>query len=165
MGGAGGVAPCTDPGVLPIEMTPPAVLSATGLYDDISQDSIAAHARPFAPQYELWSDGAGKRRWIYLPPGCPIDTSDMDSWVLPVGTRLWKEFSVGATRIETRLIHRYGEGPSDFWYASYAWDAGLTEAQHVPVGVPDAMGTTHDIPGEGQCFQCHAGSPAVALGF
>ena len=40
-----------------------------------------------APAYELWSDGALKRRWIRLPPDGRIDTSDMDSWVFPIGTQ------------------------------------------------------------------------------
>jgi hypothetical protein len=44
----------------------PSALSETGLYDDIANDVIAADVVPFAPQFELWSDGAAKRRWIRL---------------------------------------------------------------------------------------------------
>src|ERR1043165_6412078 len=56
----------------------------------------------FSPQYPLWSDGAHKRRWIYLPPGTAIDASRLDAWEFPIGTRLWKEFSLGGP-IETRF--------------------------------------------------------------
>src|SRR4029079_11089563 len=71
----------------------PERLSQTGLYADAALQQPAADLRAFAPEYELWSDGAKKQRWLRLPPGTPIDTSDMDSWVFPVGTQLWKEFS------------------------------------------------------------------------
>lgn len=163
--GGAGVPPCADPGVLAIQLSPPATLSETGLFEDTAGDVIADHVRTFTPRYPLWSDGSTKRRFIYLPPACVVDTTDMDNWQFPVGMRVWKEFSVGAQRIETRLIHRYGEGPSDYWYAAYLWDAGMTEAHHVPEGVADALGTDHDVPNATQCVQCHAGSPAVLLGF
>ncbi|MBA3538393.1 MAG: hypothetical protein H0T79_02085 [Deltaproteobacteria bacterium] len=41
---------------------------------------FAADAKEYVPQYELWADGATKHRWITLPPGAKIDTSDMSSW-------------------------------------------------------------------------------------
>ena len=47
-----------------------------------------------------------KRRWISLPPGSAIDASDPDAWAFPVGTRLWKEFSFGGQRVETRYMER-----------------------------------------------------------
>src|SRR5512141_1865735 len=47
--------------------TPPKNLSETGLYSDISTKTIAATNLMFSPQYPLWSDGARKKRWIYLP--------------------------------------------------------------------------------------------------
>src|SRR5688500_4722934 len=78
----------------------PASLRATGLYTpggEVSAESLA-----FAPQYPLWSDGAAKRRWIRLPAGTSVDAAGAD-WVFPVGTRLWKEFSVAGRRVETRF--------------------------------------------------------------
>jgi hypothetical protein len=47
----------------------PAALSQTGLYADIASDTMAPGVVPFTPQFELWSDGAVKRRWMQLPPG------------------------------------------------------------------------------------------------
>ena len=47
----------------------------------------------FTPTWRLWTDGAVKRRWVSLPPGGTIDTSDPDRWVFPVGTRFFKEFA------------------------------------------------------------------------
>ena len=73
----------------------------------------------FTPQFELWSDQADKSRWVYVPECDAIDTSDMDDWSLPVGTRLWKEFVVDGKRVETRLLERIGAGPHDFVFAAY----------------------------------------------
>jgi hypothetical protein len=79
----------------------PALLSQPGLYADIATQTVAEDHLPYAPQYPLWSDGATKRRWIYLPPGTAIDASDPDHWIFPIGTHLFKEFSLG-TRVESR---------------------------------------------------------------
>ena len=51
-------------------------LSETGLYA-AGRPGLSSTRRtaPFSPQYPLWSDGAAKARWIYLPPGTAIDTT------------------------------------------------------------------------------------------
>ena len=65
--------------------------------------------RPYTPVYPLWADGLVKRRWLDLPAGKKIDTSDMDHWSFPVGTRFWKEFATpSGTVLETRLIEKIG---------------------------------------------------------
>ena len=55
----------------------------------------------------------------------------MDNWDVPVGTRFFKEFSLDGKRIETRIISRIADGPRDFAYASYLWNASETEATRV----------------------------------
>ena len=62
-----------------------------------------------------------KSRHVYIPKCAKIDTSDMDHWSMPVGTRFWKEFRRDGVLVETRLIHRYGPGPDDWIFASYQW--------------------------------------------
>ena len=106
----------------------PPTLRETGLYADWDAKSIAAANRAFTPQYPLWSDGAHKRRWIYLPPGTTIDGSRPDAWEFPVGTRLWKEFSFGR-RTETRFMV---STPAGWRYASYAWNDDETDAVLAP---------------------------------
>ena len=69
-----------------------------------------------------------ERRWIQIPSGSQIDTSDMDHWVFPIGTKLWKEFSLGGVLLETRLIERYGDGPEDYWMGAFVWNAEQTAA-------------------------------------
>src|SRR5262245_53175162 len=67
----------------------PGELACTGLYADWPSRTLAPGLRAFKPGFELWSDGASKRRWLYLPPGGRIDVSSMNEWVFPVGTKIW----------------------------------------------------------------------------
>lgn len=143
----------------------PRQLSELGLYDDLRAGSVVADVRPYTPAFALWSDGATKRRWIRLPQGARIDSSNMDAWRFPVGTELFKEFSAGGKRIETRVLRKVN-GDDDGWAAmSYAWSDTQDEASAVPDGVMDALGTTHDVPSARSCMACHGGRPERVLGF
>ncbi len=155
---ADGVAPGFEAGAVP------KLLSQTG-WGDTSTKTVGPRLVEFTPQYALWSDGAEKRRWVELPEGCAIDSSDMDHWVLPVGTKLWKEFVVDGKRIETRIVVRFGPGPDDFTFAAYAWRDDESDAEHVPNGVLGARGTKHDVPATSFCKSCHGYLPERALGF
>ena len=88
-------------------------MSETGLYAAGRPGRDRSGEPPFSPQYPLWSDGAAKARWIYLPPGTAIDTSDPDDWTFPVGTRFWKEFTFNGRKVETRLHVARVRGPLD----------------------------------------------------
>ena len=150
----------------------PQLLSQTGLYADIQNKEVHDALWAFVPEFQLWSDTADKQRWIYVPECDPIDTSNMDDWSFPVGTRFFKEFSVDGQRIETRLILRTGAGAYDFLYGTYEWNDDESEASLAPSeGVLEAKGTSHDIPSEAQCRRCHGshpdrgGRPSRALGF
>jgi hypothetical protein len=150
------------------EAGPSPNLSGTGLFTDRSSQQVHPDARPFSPQYPLWTDGATKRRWIHLPAGTTIDASRPDQWVFPHGTRFWKEFSFGGRRIETRTLERQSDGT---WrYAAYLWnregtDAALVPARGIPDGVEVRPGLRHVIPGEADCRACHEGQPTPVLGF
>ena len=109
----------------------PEKLSETPLYADIGAKTVHPALRHYTPEYQLWSDGADKERWVYVPECSSVDTSDMDNWDVPVGTRFFKEFSLDGKRIETRIISRISDGPRDFAYASYLWNASETEATRV----------------------------------
>src|ERR1700722_12127427 len=99
-------------GTLPIpascagQLQPPNALSCTGLYSDITTGTLARAVRAYAPAVPLWADGSTKERWIYLPPGQKIDTTDPSEWTFPVGTRVWKQFSRGGHRVETRFFEK-----------------------------------------------------------
>lgn len=158
-----------DAGGIDAPFVDPTMLSQTGLYSDIATKTIAPGIIEYVPRWELWSDDAVKRRWIWLPPGTQIDTTaDMDFWSFPTGTKLWKEFSRGGARIETRLLEKHGleDDVASWFMVSFQWDAAETDATAVPGGVVDDTGV-NDIPARSQCRQCHGNnrSPTVILGF
>jgi hypothetical protein len=142
----------------------PSRLSETGLFADPARHELAANVRAYRPRYELWSDGATKRRWLELPEGQVIDTSDMDSWRFPAGTKLWKEFSVGGTRVETRLLEKVGPAEDDWSAAAYVWLPDGSDAVITPAGLKNALGTAHDVPAAAECFGCHGGRASRVLG-
>src|SRR5689334_1482793 len=69
MGDDGTMDPPCDPGDggISISTTAPDKLSATGLYTDIATQTFLEEALEFEPVRPLWSDGATKRRFVYLP--------------------------------------------------------------------------------------------------
>src|SRR5690242_6587581 len=58
-----------------------------GLYAGRDPTRYATSARPYTPGVTLWSDGAEKQRYLALPESSQIDTSDMDAWRFPLGTK------------------------------------------------------------------------------
>lgn len=143
----------------------PLRLSDTGLYANIATGELAPGVLAYTPQFELWSDGAQKQRWILLPAGQQIDTSNMDEWLFPEGTKVWKQFSVGAVRIETRLLEKRGPGDADWLSLAYIWSADGKDAVAEPLGAIDSHHTGHDVPAAGECSACHAGRRSFILGF
>lgn len=141
----------------------------TGLCLDAACMQISPDVRSYRPQYELWHDGATKLRWMQLPAGQQIDTTDPDHWVFPVGTKFWKEFTRDSIRVETRLIEKVlaaEEDPGAWLYVAYAWNPEQTVATRATAGVIDANGTGHDIPAPFACRNCHEGvRPGRILGF
>jgi hypothetical protein len=163
-GGCGADFHVCDPPSPAVQASLPERLSETGLYADIATDAVAGGVEPFAPQFELWSDGATKRRWMQLPAGAQIDTSAMDAWNFPVGTKLWKEFSRDGVRVETRLLYRTGPQPDEWAAVAYLWQPELGDAVIAPEGMVDAGGTEHDVPSASQCTGCHGGRTSRVLG-
>ena len=159
----------------------PSTLADIGLFSDVAAATLTPGVTSFEPQYTLWSDGSVKSRWVYLPECSVIDNSDPDIWVLPIGTRLFKQFDVDGGAVETRMIQRTQANPEDpsddgIIFAAYLWDAaGESASLWDPVlGAPDAAahssGVTHDVPSRANCVTCHGGSgttghPSRALGF
>jgi hypothetical protein len=140
-------------------------LSETGLYIDIADKQLAPDLLAFEPAYALWSDGADKQRWLRLPDGTQIDSSDMDHWQFPIGTVLFKEFAHAGKRLETRMIVRTGPEPEDYWMGAFAWLDDESDALFVPDGRADVRGTQHDVPKVRNCFTCHNGDRGRVLGF
>lgn len=155
----------------PIDGDPnhPLTLAETGLCMNAACTQISPAAKPFTPQFKLWSDGAAKKRWISLPAGMQIDTTNPNFWKFPVGTKLWKDFTRDGVRVETRFMMKVladDAAPGAWFFAAYAWNQAqdaTTEA--TPSGAMNVLGTAHDIPSRQQCRRCHENSPGRVLGF
>ncbi|MFO0551328.1 MAG: hypothetical protein U0271_23260 [Polyangiaceae bacterium] len=110
----------------------------------------------------LWSDGAEKQRYLTLPPGETIDTSDMDAWIFPVGTKAFKEFRLDGKLVETRLLWKRS---SDKWeHATYIWDADARTATLNTSKDPTVLEGGYEIPGTPNCDKCHNGGSDHLLG-
>ncbi len=155
-GGSTGDAGCPTDGAIPDD------LSCTGLYADWATKTIAPEAVAYTPGLVFWSDGAVKTRWISLPPGGVIDTTDMDNWVFPVGTKIWKQFALGGQIVETRLIWKTSS--SGWTYLDYLWSADGSSAKRFDDGETNVNGTTYEIPSTSVCQQCHGGRADAVLG-
>ena len=128
----------------------------------------ALEMQSFTPRYPLWSDGASKRRWILLPAGTSIDTSNADAWNFPPGTKLWKEFAFDGP-IETRLIERLADG--SWRFATYLWLADGRDAELAPEAglrtypVSSAPNGRYTILSRNDCRACHEGPAVPVLGY
>ncbi len=159
-------------------------LSESGLYSDIVNHVVRPDVIEFEPEFKLWSDGAEKRRWIWLPPGTTINSSLMDRWRMPNGTTVWKEFADPDTgkRLETRIIQRLSTG--EFYFASFIWNADDSEAAfddtgaaEPPLDIPAGCSVCadppcetypadcHVVPQSTECNECHGGETSRLLGF
>jgi len=159
-------------------------LSQIGMYSDFDNKVLDSALLMFEPAYLLWSDEAIKRRWIYLPPGTKIDTSDMDNWRFPIGTKIFKQFSyqpdVGDEIIlETRLVMRLdtADTAEAWWGGSFAWyGEGVDPEVGSPLADPELVTADrstpvpdrtedHIVPRQSACAGCHNGSSHKYLGF
>ena len=147
----------------------PSCSGPPGLYKDTKCQVLSDDVQPYQPQYPLWSDGAHKERFLYLPPGTRIDTTNPDRWTFPKGTRLYKTFAAGTLKVETRVLEKTGTAASfDSWtLTSYAWSADQRSVSPASAnGVTNALGTGLDIPSQAQCRSCHNMTGAdAAIGF
>jgi hypothetical protein len=143
--------------------SPPAWLSEARLYTNLADgEALAPGVVEYRPLFELWADGAEKRRFLFLPSGGVIDTSDMDYWVFPAGTRAFKEFRKDGVRVETRMLEKAVDGT--WLMLGFEWNAEGTDAMAVPRGSENVGGTEHDIPSQVMCRECHENMPDTLLG-
>ena len=116
----------------------------------------------------LWSDGADKLRYVYVPEGEAVRPDADGLLQFPVGTAIIKTFAFGEGAdqryIETRLLlHR-----ADGWLAlPYRWNEEQTEARlavagaRIPITTPAGDTISYRIPNKNQCKTCHSKNGAV----
>jgi len=118
---------------------------------------------PYELNTPLYSDGADKLRFVYVPNGAGIEGDGENLLQFPVGSAIIKTFAFGdgddRHLIETRvLLHR-----ADGWLAlPYRWNAEQTEARlalagaRIPITRPDGREISYRIPNKNQCKTCHS---------
>lgn len=141
----------------------PAQLSQTGCVNATNATLPASGLIPYAPNAPFFSDGATKARWLALPDGQRIVIGSNNDFDFPNGSVLVKNFSLGTTRVETRLFMRHSDGN---WAGyTYEWNAGGTDATRVVGGkTVQVAGQTWEFPSEAQCLQCHSAAAGRTLG-
>ncbi len=141
----------------------PRSLSEYGFFIDGARQMPGERVTPYALNTPLWSDGAEKLRFIYLPEGTRLEADGDGLLQFPVGAAIIKTFAFGegAERrlIETRvLLHR-----ADGWTAlPYRWNAEQTDATLALAGgridlvTPAGEAISYAIPNKNQCKACHS---------
>ena len=141
----------------------PRNLSEFGFFADLAAQKGAERVVAYSLNTPLYSDGAAKRRFIYLPDGEQLRENGGELLDFPVGSAIIKTFDFeieGDVRlVETRvLLHR-----PDGWVAlPYKWNAEQTDARlalagaRLQVTLADGTEISYRVPNKNQCKTCHS---------
>lgn len=141
----------------------PRTLAEFGFFTDTQAQTPAARVVPYRLNTPLYSDGAEKLRFIYLPDDVSASAAGEGLLRIPVGAALIKTFAfgegAGRRLIETRvLLHR-----ADGWVAlPYLWNEEQTEARLAVAGArmdvvtPRGEAISYRVPNKNQCKECHS---------
>jgi uncharacterized repeat protein (TIGR03806 family) len=142
---------------------PAAQLSATGCVNPADPHQPASGLIPYTVNSPFYSDGSSKQRWLALPDGQSINVAASNRLEFPTGSVLFKNFTLGATLVETRLLMRHNDGQ---WAGyTYEWNAPGTDATRVIGGkTVSVAGQSWEFPSEAQCMVCHNANAGRTLG-
>jgi len=150
---------------------PPELLSAYRFFRDAGARTPNERVTAYDLNTPLYSDGALKFRYVYIPRGQQAQYREDGVFEFPVGTVLIKTFAFAADMrqptenvrfLETRLLIRRAEG----WVAyPYVWNEAQTEARlsvigaNIPVNFTNEEGQAIALdwaaPNRNQCKGCH----------
>lgn len=150
---------------------PPELLSAYRFFRDAGAREPNARVTAYELNTALYSDGALKFRYVFIPEGQQARYNDAGVFEFPVGTVLIKTFAFAADMrapaanvrfLETRLLIRRADG----WIAlPYIWNEAQTEARLSPIGgdvlvsfineAGAAIDLDWAVPNRNQCKACH----------
>lgn len=151
----------------------PTRLSQTGLFTDAAALAPSPALVPYTVTVPLWSDGAEKQRWLFVPPGETVTYDSSGAWSFPVGTVTVKHFELRADpshearRLETRVMIHERRGWAGY---SYRWNDAQTDAELVTtpsideLELPGGARTRWAQPAGADCLRCHTPGYGEALG-
>jgi len=151
---------------------PARTLAEYRLFQDVGARTPNARVTQYELNTALYSDGALKFRYAYLPAGAQAQYDPEGVFEFPVGTVLVKTFAFAADMsapaenvrfLETRLLIRREAG----WVAlPYVWNEAQTEARLAVVGADVPVSFTNEegqaialdwaVPNVNDCRGCHA---------
>lgn len=157
----------------------PALLSQTGAFAEVSTMTPSASLIPYEVITPLWSDRAGKRRWVAIPNGSRVDWAATGKWQWPAGTVFVKHFELPVDesnpeqikRLETRLLVVRDGG--QVYGATYKWRADHSDAdlltdtlnEDIVISSPNGDWTqTWTYPSPTDCQTCHNPEAEGVLG-
>ncbi|MFH1301572.1 MAG: PQQ-dependent sugar dehydrogenase, partial [Planctomycetota bacterium] len=151
----------------------PTQLSQTGLFQSTAAHQVAPGVIPYSINAPAWADHATGERFVALPAGTSIESSQNGLWSFPKDSVLMKTISLetergnpqSARRLETQLLHFNGAR----WLGySYRWNEEQTDASLVATEgdtVKLEIGTQEkpaekshyewQIPSRAECAVCH----------
>lgn len=155
--------PATENGILPT------LLSQTGAFSDTALFILSPGAIPYDVNSPLWSDGASKARWFFVPSGRTITFVAQGEWAFPEGAVLVKHFALGASkkRVETRINVVKADG--SIYGVTYRWRPDESDADLVTAAVtaPVSFDRTQQdwyFPSPADCLKCHTPPSGFILG-
>ncbi len=148
-------------------------LADYGLFD--AAGNPAPGVRPYTLNTPLFSDGAEKARYVWMPPGAKADWRAAGVLAFPVGTVIVKRFAFPADLrqptkalrpIETRLLIHRASGWAALSYVEEEDGAVLKRAgKRVAVAVTghdgQPLAIDYAVPNQNQCKQCHLAGEAI----
>ena len=157
----------------------PKLLSQTGAFRDVATLTPADLLVPYDLNVPFWSDGAGKARWVCLPPGEVIHFAPAGEWSFPPGTIFVKHFDIATDethpevkrRLETRLLVCAADG--GIYSVTYKWRADNSDAELLETNLTEdiviktAAGVRTQAwyyPSRADCLTCHTANAGYVLG-
>ena len=164
----------------------PTKISQTGIFTNTPVMGTAGGLIPYLPISPLWSDGAGKIRYVSVPNGGSPLTPDEQitftptgNWSFPAGTVFVKTFTLQTNqsdpnsirRLETRLLVR--DKNATIYGVTYKWRPDNSEAdllttssnENIAITTPGGVITqTWYYPSPTDCLTCHTPQANFVLG-
>jgi uncharacterized repeat protein (TIGR03806 family) len=158
----------------------PRKLSESGLFESVEGHVMKPALIPYSVNAVLWSDGAGKQRWLGLPGDKKIDYRNRRGWDFPEETVIVKSFFIETEEgnpkskrwIETRFLTKQNNQWQGY---SYVWNDAQTEGELVEAKGADREFTIKTAagakklnwryPSRAECMVCHCQTVNFVLGF
>ncbi len=156
---------------------PPALLSQTGAFSNLSNLTTQPGIVPYAPNVAFWSDYAIKSRWFAIKNTTDTISFSADgNWSFPTGMVWIKHFDFETERgnpatrrkLETRFLVKT---QTEVYGLTYKWRADQTDADLVPEdGFSELIPASNPpqtwrYPSRTECRVCHTPVAGHALSF